>query len=106
MPTTLKEAADGTGIYIGTALNYWDLRKDEEYSDLAGQEYNLMTSENGCKMDIIAQDYETYDFTRCDYLVNYAQEHNLAMRSHNLIWGAPGSHNPDFINAETNVTKL
>lgn len=58
-----------------------------------------MTSENGCKMNTIAQDYDTYDFSHCDYLVAYAKDNGLAMRSHNLIWGAPGSHNPDFITA-------
>ena len=34
----------------------------------------------------------------------------MAMRGHNLIWGAPTSdghqHNPDFVNDEKNATKL
>ena len=58
-----------------------------------------MTSENGCKMNAIAKDYDTYDFTRCDYLIAFAKDNNLAMRSHNLIWGSPGYHNPEFIRA-------
>ncbi len=33
--TTLKEAAKGSGIYIGTAMNYKDLQNDATYGELA-----------------------------------------------------------------------
>lgn len=62
--TTLRDAAEGTGIYVGTAVNqrYLD---DDTYSQMAAKEFNLITPENGCKMNFIAINFTHSDFTRC-----------------------------------------
>ena len=48
--TTLREAAKGTGIFIGAAMNQRFMKLDSNYSALGAQEYSLLTEENGCKM--------------------------------------------------------
>ena len=47
---TLREAAKGTGIFIGAAMNQRFMKLDSNYSALGAQEYSLLTEENGCKM--------------------------------------------------------
>ena len=47
---TIREAASGTGIYVGTALNYEYHLNDTDYCDEAGHEFSLITAENACKM--------------------------------------------------------
>ena len=61
---TLKSAADGLGIYMGTAVRVsaWD---DAQYLTTVNQEYDLITAENACKMNHIAKSigWETwFDF--------------------------------------------
>jgi len=48
--TTLRGAADGLGIYVGSAMNHIHLAADSDYSALGAKEYSLITEENACKM--------------------------------------------------------
>jgi hypothetical protein len=52
--TTLKEAAAGLGVYIGTAVTI-DGFSDETYMNLVSDEFDLITAENSCKMSLISQ---------------------------------------------------
>jgi hypothetical protein len=45
-PTTLREAAKGTHVNIGTAINWRFLLKDKAYGERAAKEYDLITPEN------------------------------------------------------------
>ena len=101
----MREAAAGTGIYVGTALNSMYL-SDATYSQTAAKEFSLMTPENGCKMNFVAVDFTRSDYTRCKSLVDYAKKNSMAFRAHVLIWGTPGTHNPAFVRKETNATVL
>lgn len=108
--TTLREAAKGTGIYVGAAMNQRYMKTDSDYAALGAQEYSLLTEENACKMTQIASSMTDFDVTNCNYTANFAEQHGMAMRGHTLIWGAPTSdghqHNPEFVNNETNATAL
>lgn len=57
-------------------------------------------------MNAIAKSYTNFYFTRCDYITNFAKQHNLAIRTHTLIWGSDGTHNPGFINNEKSAWRL
>jgi len=103
---SLREAAKGSGIEIGAAINYKVLKTDAAYGELAAEQYSLLTSENACKMNQIAKSFTENDFTGCKYIVDYAQKNNMKMRAHNLIWGAPGTHNPSFVQNEKDATVL
>ena len=85
--TTLREAANGTGVYMGAALNYYHLDKDAPYADLAKQEYSLATPENACKMYTIAKSASENDYSQCLSVKQFAVEQaKMAFRAHNLIW--------------------
>lgn len=49
---TLKEAADGLGIYMGTAMTVQAM-DDQTYMSIIPQEFDLITAENSCKMSLI-----------------------------------------------------
>ena len=68
----LRKAAQGTGIEIGTAMNYKDLKIHQDYANLAAEQYSLLTSENACKMTMIAKSFTENDFTGCEYIRDYA----------------------------------
>jgi endo-1,4-beta-xylanase len=114
---SLREAAGGTGIFIGAAINYNYVsldssHHDDTYASVAAREFNLLTAENGCKMNSIARGFDTekeLDFTKCDAVLEFAQKNGMVMRGHNLIWSNPGqggNHNPKFVNEEKDGAKL
>lgn len=105
-PQTLKEGAEGTGMYIGTAVNYRMLKSDLAYSEIPPIEYDLVAPENMCKMNFIAKSFTDLDYSKCNYVRDYAKENGMAMRFHNLIWGSPGTHNPSFVRNERSPHKL
>ena len=76
-----------------------------EYGQLAAEQYNMIVTENRCKMKYIAKSYTELDFTRCDYLVDYAKRSYQQIRMHVLVWGSP-NHNPQFVEDETDKVKL
>lgn len=59
----LKDAAKGTGITIGTAVNYKTAQTDTEYVAKIPEEFNIITPENSCKMTIIAKSYTDLDIS-------------------------------------------
>lgn len=85
---TLKEAAEDRGIYIGFADNMKNIEKDG-YSDILGKEFNAFTPENAFKWSKLLKNGEigNYDFTKADKYVKFAEDNNLRLRGHVLIWG-------------------
>lgn len=102
---SLRRAARGLGVYIGSAMNYWDLKSDNTYNSLGAEQYSLLTAENGCKMVPIWKSYTQYDFTQCDYVISYAEAHDMAVRGHNLIW-VTNNYLPNFVKQEQSAATL
>lgn len=100
---TLKDAADGLGVYMGAAMKWKNFLNDDDgqYGEVAAREYDLITPENFCKPkmmlkssdDTLENSYVYYD--GCHYLNDYAIEHDMAFRGHALVWPAPGKY-PDW----------
>ena len=85
----LRVAAENSnaGIFVGAALNYPMLNNDSQYAAVAAQQYNLITSVNGCKFGPTEPKENEFNFTECDYNYNFAVKNNMTFRGHNLIWG-------------------
>ncbi|MFI3329916.1 MAG: endo-1,4-beta-xylanase, partial [bacterium] len=49
-------------------------------------EYNTFTAEYEMKWDQVQLTEDTYNFTNCDSIVNFAIEHDKTIRGHTLIW--------------------
>jgi len=105
---SLKDAAKGLGIHVGAALNYWevyDKTREAKYYNIAREQYNLITAETSCKMKPIAKGWNNFDYSKCDYLADFAHKNGMAFRAHALIW-AKQPFMPDFIRWEKNAWKI
>ena len=129
---TLKEAANGLGIYMGTAMTIqgWE---DSQYTETIIQEFDLITAENSCKMSTIVDTLDDigtwldfkfywnslflqnifydnlyYHYGDCSRLFQFAKSFNLHFRGHATIWGNVGSthYTPQFIQDETDPAKI
>ena len=72
---------------IGTAMDAQQIEgKDAAADKLIKQQFNAVTPENCMKAEIIQPEWNKYDFTLADKLVEFAKANNIKINAHNLIW--------------------
>jgi len=72
---------------IGTALNAQQIEEKDPAADkLIKQQFNAATPKNIMKAEIIHPDWDRYDFTLADKLVDYGKKNNIQITAHTLIW--------------------
>ncbi|KAL5086245.1 Endo-1,4-beta-xylanase 2 [Trichoderma cf. simile WF8] len=71
--------------YWGTATDQSSLSKSGMSTFVPGQ-FGQVTPENSMKWDATEPQRGQFNFAAADYLVNYAQQHGLLIRGHNLLW--------------------
>lgn len=64
--------------------------------------FNAVTAENNHKVDTIARNRGTWTFDTADFIVNWAEENNLAMIGHTLVWH---SQSPPWLTTEPGGTE-
>ncbi|WP_080905532.1 endo-1,4-beta-xylanase [Parabacteroides sp. Marseille-P3160] len=79
---------------IGAAINVNTLKNNSEYRNAVIKEMSSVTAENAMKMNTISEGRRQYNFEDADYLVNFAQENNMRVHGHTLIWY---KHTPGWI---------
>lgn len=85
--TTLKELAENRGMYIGTAVgSVFHQRNDLMFHEVLQREFNMVVAENEMKFDTIRPSRDQYNFNPGDRLVEFAEEHGMAVRGHALVW--------------------
>jgi endo-1,4-beta-xylanase len=84
--TSLRSLASQQGFFIGSAVGSGILEKDAQYREVLAREFNTLTTENEVKFNVVHPDRDRYDFTRPDALVTFAQEHNMLVRGHTIVW--------------------
>ncbi|NLR93355.1 endo-1,4-beta-xylanase [Flammeovirga agarivorans] len=88
--TPLKDVATTFRVGMATIVNRLNGTHDEIYK----REYNQITAEWEMKMNIMYPEEGRYDFTLADQLVEYAQNNNMEIHGHALIWHAA---TPDWV---------
>ena len=83
---TLSSLAQAKNISIGTAVRYGALVSDPIYRDFLAREFNVITVENMMKFSFIHPEEDKYDFTRADTIVDFAQQNDMKVREHTLVW--------------------
>ncbi|MDY6781452.1 MAG: endo-1,4-beta-xylanase [Cyanobacteriota bacterium] len=73
-------------LKIGTAVQPRLLLVHPDYRRIASSEFNLLIPENEMKCRWVCQQPGTYNFTPADTIVEFAQQHNQAVRGHVLCW--------------------
>jgi endo-1,4-beta-xylanase len=84
--TTLKDTFKNDFL-IGTALNTAQIEeKEPNAAALVPQQFNAITPENIMKCVIIHPEWNRYDFTLADKMVEYGKKNNINVFGHTLIW--------------------
>ncbi len=95
-PEPLKDIASSKGILFGSAMAAHQLN-DPEYVRLVQEECAVIVAENEHKWYTIHPEPDVWNFEPADALVGFAQENNLKMRGHTVLWHHPRWF-PDWVN--------
>jgi endo-1,4-beta-xylanase len=82
---TLREAADGAERWVGAALGSYHL-DDAAYAAVAASEFNYLTPENEMKWSFTEATPNAFSFAGGDALVAFAEEHQMRVKGHCLVW--------------------
>lgn len=83
----LKGILDPSRLTIGAAVGGTGLLEGEaNYRNTLLREFNLVVSENDMKVDKIISESGTFNFVNADAFMNFAMNHGLSVRGHNLVW--------------------
>lgn len=83
--STLGSAAAATGRIFGTAAQA-GLLSNTQYTNVLGTQFSGLTPENEMKWDTTEPSDNAFNFSSADQLVTYAQNHNMKIRGHTLVW--------------------
>ncbi|GET35554.1 endo-1,4-beta-xylanase [Microseira wollei] len=84
--TSLRSLAQNRGIVIGAAVAINALRNEPVYREVLAREFSSLTAENAMKFRFLHPKRERYDFTDADTLVTFAEDNNMKVRGHTLVW--------------------
>lgn len=84
-PASLRELADLNDIYVGAAVYTYHL-DNELHQDTLSREFNLLTPEQEAKACEVQAELGQFDFQRFDRLVAFAEENDMVVRGHTLVW--------------------
>ncbi len=103
----LRVAADRAGILFGAAAQPGLIRDEPPYARTLASEFSSVTPENHLKWAAIHPAAGRYDFEPVDELVAFAEEHDLEVKGHNLIWEQETiDSTPDWVLAITDPDEL
>lgn len=94
---TLRDAGDAAGVLVGAAVAT-DRLVEPAYARLVAEEFSSVTPENDMKWPSVHTARGSWNFGPADRLVAFAEEHDLAVRGHTLLWGQDvGNGIPDWV---------
>jgi endo-1,4-beta-xylanase len=85
----LRTLADRAGIRIGTAGDRgfrWTGSDGATFRSIVARQFSVLTPENDMKFDHLHPAPGTYTFAGADSLVAFAQQNQMAVRGHTLVW--------------------
>jgi endo-1,4-beta-xylanase len=83
----LADAARPHGLTVGSSIGYyapWPIAA--HYKAILAREFAIVTPENEMKWSFIHPQRDRYSFGPADCIVQFAVDHNLAVRGHTLAW--------------------
>ncbi|MGE7683277.1 endo-1,4-beta-xylanase [Peribacillus simplex] len=84
----LREVASKNNFLIGASVSSSPFLKDEQYKITLKNEFNLLTIEDDMKFARIHPQRNTYNFLIPDLIVEFAEENEMKVRGHTLVWHA------------------
>lgn len=90
----LADHARRSGRYFGAAVKSRLLREDIAFRTAVTRECDMVVEEYELKRNTTEPKRGQYDFSGADQIVGFAQEHDMRVRGHALVWYAA---NPDWL---------
>jgi endo-1,4-beta-xylanase len=84
-PMTLKKLAAAKGIIYGAECGTWDLASDPHLARAIAQECAMLV-DGSLKWEITRPAPYTFNFDIADWRAQFAEDHNLSLRGHTLVW--------------------
>ncbi len=97
----LREQAAAKGLIYGAAADYSDLSSNAEYANRVAQECGMLVPALELKWRALRPSADTFDFTKADWMAEFARSHGLLLRGHTLVWGNKKTL-PDWLEATLN----
>ncbi len=82
---SLRQLADLAGIRIGSTAEPYEIT-DPSYASVLAREFNSVTPENALKWYATQPSDGTWDFSGADEIVRFADDHDMTIRGHTLVW--------------------
>jgi endo-1,4-beta-xylanase len=79
---------------IGAAVGIKHLRNNPYYRNLVKEQFNSITAENVMKFKALHPSEHKFSFENADEVVAFAQEHNMRVHGHTLLWAL---NNPAWV---------
>ena len=102
LPLRNLAAARNFSIGFASRQGFYHRPDGQIYADIAAAEFDLVTPENSLKMDLLNPEPGRYQFADVDNLVTWAQQNNLRVHGHPLIWHR---QLPDWVNDSANADR-
>ena len=87
---SLKERAARKGIIYGSAIKKSILESDQKFVDAVIKECSILVPELELKWSAgsakLRPSINTFDFTKSDWIVDFANKNKLLLRGHTLVW--------------------
>lgn len=83
--TPLKVLADQINLAVGIALETRHL-DDPLFKQLVIRDFSQITPENEMKFKYVQPERGQFDFGKADQLVEFAEENNMVVKGHALVW--------------------
>jgi endo-1,4-beta-xylanase len=82
---TLREAAQASGLLIGTAVRPARF-SEAEYASTLAREFNMLEPEDALKWEIVHPEKNRFDFSQGDQILEFASRNGMKVRGHTLVW--------------------
>lgn len=83
---SLRLLAAKRDFLIGTAVQTGPLKNEVLYREVLAREFNILMPENHTKFWRLHPERYRYDFSQADAIVQFAQEHDIKVIGHALVW--------------------
>ena len=83
---TLKSYANKIPMNIGACVDSNFYQNNQAYITVLNREFNTVVCQNEMKADALEPTQGVFTFTTADKLVAYAQQNNMKIRGHTLVW--------------------
>jgi len=99
---TLRPLADDAGVHLGAAVDAEGFA-DAEYTTLLVDHVNTVSTRDEVSMAVVQPEQGVFDFGPADAIVDFAVEHDMVVRGHDLIdqnvpaWVAGGTWTADSL---------